>query len=233
MDKKLEKLIEHARHPSISLSKKKIALNQLLFYVQNLPGLLQDSHPDYGLAYNRTLEWFCRNLSKFEERPPSLEQSLVVWINSHLNLQIRSLYVREQGRIIQQESVDAFIGTDGNMTTHLEMIADPTPSLSTLDTYIEALQEVESQYLVQDIKRYIEQDLDGCLADCSPRRSKQCNCQLLAMRLVLKKHPDRIADLAREFGVNNQTLYSHWKQKCIPLLRELAIALQLRYEPFC
>jgi hypothetical protein len=49
------------------------------------------------------------------------------------------------------------------------------------------------------------------------------------MRLLVQDPPQRIADVAREFNVNNQTLYSHWKNNCLPLLQE--IGRHFGYQP--
>ena len=222
VDEQLRTLIEQACHPDTRHVEQQKALNRLLSQIQQLPGILRSTHPDYAIALNQTLEWFCKNLAKFEERPPSLEKSLVVWINGYLKWRIQDLYTKSQADRKRQISLDAPIGEDSpDARTCLEQLGDPTPSLSTLEGYIEALQANRLQRQGQQLQQYIEQDPEGRLVQCHPRSAPHCHCQILALRLLLKEPPDRISTLACEFNVNNQTLYSHWKQKCLPLLREI------------
>ena len=218
----LAELLEQARGSDLSPFERQEALHRLLVRVQRLPGLLRDSHQDYYLALNRTWEWLCRNLSEFEERPPSLEQSLVKWINGYLRFRIRDLYTKDGEQQQRFDSLDAPSGCDSDdARTRQDKLRDPRPSLSDLDEYIEVWQQEKRQRLGQQIRVYIEQDPEGLLRECHLRNNDQCNCQLLSKRLLLKEPPDRHSGLARELGVPYQTLNSHWKYKCLPLLREI------------
>lgn len=221
----LRGLIENARNPEISSLKRRITLNQLLVVVQQLPGILRSSHQDYGIALNQTWEWFCKNLADFEERPPSLERSLVVWINGYLKWRIQDLYGQDYSLQKKQMSLDISASQgDGDERTFLDCLPDLTPSLSTLDSYIEALQTKERQRQGQWIRDYIERDPGGKLASCYLRKTPHCHCQLLIQRLLLKDPPDRLSTLASDLNVNYQTLNSHWKQKCLPLLRDIGLS---------
>ena len=73
------------------------------------------------------------------------------------------------------------------------------------------------------IRIYVEQDPENRLTNCYPRQAPHCHCQCLGVRLLLQEPPDRLSTLAREFNINYQTLSSHWKRKCLPLLREIAL----------
>ncbi|MEB3358265.1 MAG: hypothetical protein VKK04_16185 [Synechococcales bacterium] len=198
------------------------ALNRLLILIPRLPGLAHSPHRDYPVAFNQTLEWVFKNIQSFEERPPSLEKSLVVWINGYLKWRIRDLYEGDQTIRKRQVSLDQpVVNSSGDAIAPLERLADPHPALSTLDGYIAALQADTRQRHGQSVQAHIQQDPDGTLRNCHPRKYPNCHCQHLALRLLVKDPPDRIADIAREFQISNQTLYSHWKQKCLPLLRDI------------
>ncbi|MEO0949592.1 MAG: hypothetical protein AAFY11_15905 [Cyanobacteria bacterium J06641_5] len=227
----LAELLEQARYPDLSPSERRRVLHRLLVCVQQLPGLLRDPHLDYRLALNQTFEWFCRNLSQFEARPPSLEKSLVTWLNGYLRFRIRDLYIRDGEKWQRFESLDAPIGCDrDDIRTLQDKLADSRPSLSDLNEYLEALQQENRQQFGQQIREYIEQDPEGLLAGCHLRNNDQCNCQLLSKRLLLQEPPDRRSNLAREFGVPYPTLDSHWKYKCLPLLRKIIHRLEHEIE---
>ncbi|MGF1516131.1 MAG: hypothetical protein ACFB5Z_20875 [Elainellaceae cyanobacterium] len=220
MDKRLRDLIRQACDADSSDRERKRSLHRLLILVQRLPNLIRSSHPDYAIALNQTLDWFCRNLESFEERPPSLQRSLEVWVNGYLKWRIRDLYIDDQAHQKRQTSLDRPIGDSD--ATRLDRLASPTPSLSNLTTYIEAIQDQQRQQLGRQIQALIEQDPDGVLSRCHPRSAPDCNCQMLTIRLLLREPPERISTLAREFQVKDQTLYSHWKKKCLPCLFDIA-----------
>ena len=224
VDEQLRDLLDRARQPDVPRWEQQKSLNRLLIQVQRLPGILRSTHPEYAIALNQSLEWFCKNLAKFEERPPSLERSLVIWLNGYLKWRIQDLYGRDQTRQKKERSLDTPVNRGGEDSRTLQdLLSDPAPSLSTLEGYIEALQQAKNQHVSRQIQQYIEQDPDGKLVSCHPRNAPHCHCQCLALRILLQEPPARISQLAREFNVNNQTLNSHWKRKCLPLLHEIAL----------
>lgn len=230
VDEQLRDLIDEVcRYKDPSPERQK-ALNRLLMVIQQLPAIYKSSHQDYPQALNLTWEWVSRTIHTFEPRSSSLQQSLVTWINGYLKWRIRDLYAPDNQYSI---SLDQSISNDeGNQTTLLEQLPDrqfTTPSLDLLEIKIVQIQEAERQRLGQQVRQYIQQDKEKKLTGCHPRKHPECNCQLLAMRLLLQKPPQRIADVAREFNVNNQTLYSHWKNNCLPLLQE--IGRHFGYQP--
>ncbi len=230
VDEQLRDLIDEVcRYKDLSLGRQK-ALNRLLVTIQQLPGIYKSSHQDYPEALNQTWEWVSRKIHTFEPRSRSVQQSLVTWINGYLKWRIKDLYAPENQYSI---SLDRPIGDDeGDRTTLLDWLPDPqftTPTLDLLEVKIVQIQEIERQRLGQRVRQYIQQDEEGKLTGCHPRKHPKCNCQLLAMRLLLQEPPQRIADVAREFDVNNQTLYSHWKNNCLPILQD--IGRNFGYQP--
>lgn len=222
VDEQLRNLIDAVcRYPDPSAERQK-ALNRLLALIQQLPGIYRSSHPDYAEALNLTWEWVSRKIGEFNPRNSSVQQSLVTWINGYLKWRIRDLYAKENQYPI---SLDRPISNDeGDQTTPLENLPDPqftSPTLDLLEVKINQIQEAQRQRLGQRVRQYIERDEEGILKGCHPRKHPECNCQMLAMRLLLQEPHQRIADISREFKINNQTLYSHWKNNCLPLLQEI------------
>ncbi|MBW4619456.1 MAG: hypothetical protein KME17_08865 [Cyanosarcina radialis HA8281-LM2] len=216
MDERLRDLISQVCQYEIASLERQQALNRLLRAIAQLPGIYKSSHQDYPEAFNRTLEWVCKNIDRFEVNSPSVQKSFVVWINGYLKWRIRDLYIPDD-RYSFITSNDA----DGAIDL-IESIPDPKFSIGLLDLKIAEMQatKLERQGLL--IKQYIERDPENILSTCHLRKDSQCHCHLLASRLLIAEPPQSIADVSRELNVNNQTIYSHWKQKCLPLLQEIA-----------
>lgn len=215
LELELVKAIAECRQTN--LKKKRMSLNRLLILIQQLPGIYYASHQDYPEAYNRTLMWVCKNIDRFEATTESIEQSLIIWINGYLKWRIRDLYIADNSYDPQRIYPTA--------KDDLDLIAnvpDPQVSLSLLDTQIAQMQAENSKNVGKAIANYIERDLGKNLTSTFIRKHPQCNCHYLALRLLLQQPPQKISQIARELEVNNQTLYSHWKQKCLPLLQEIS-----------
>ena len=229
IDEQLRQLIaEVCKYPPQSLARQK-ALNRLLIQIQSLPGLYKSKHPDYLHALNRSWEWVSKNIQNFKPRPPSIQVSLVRWINGYLYWRIKDLYAPDDK---PSRSFDEPLWDDEDGATYLDRLSESgfcTFSLSGIDAYIEQIQNQETQRIGLELEQYIESDPDGKLKNCHLKTQPECNCMLLIQRLRLKNPPDKLADIAREWNVNYQTLVAHWKRNCLPMLQE--IALNLGYEP--
>jgi hypothetical protein len=195
------------------------ALNRLLILVQQLPNIYRSSHQDYPEAYNRTLEWVCKNIDSFQARSNSVVSSFAIWINGYLKWRVRDLYLSDN--YYDPKRVDLNRGNEEESDL-LENIADPLCSLSLLDREIERLQQENEKRRGETIVNYLREDPERVLQEVYLRKKADCNCHFLTLRLLLNEPNERIADLARELNVSNQTLYSHWKQKCLPLLQNIA-----------
>ncbi len=237
MDEQNERLRQlitaDCEYPDESLEWRK-AMHRLLVELQGLPEFRRYCRPDcseYLLdALNRTWEWLSRNIKNFRPRTSSIREDLVKWINGYLYWRIKDLGSSEPPNHI---SLDTPIGNSEEGTTFLDLQSETgisTPTLSGLDAYIKQIQQEELQRVGLEIESYIEQDPEEKLRKCHPRNRPDCNCQLLSQRLLIasKDRPDRLADIAREFNINHQTLISHWKKKALPLLQ--AIAIELGYQ---
>lgn len=220
-DKKLTVAIAQCRQSTDTTQRQK-CLNRLLILIQQLPGIYTVSHQDYPEAYNRTLEWVCKNIERFEPSTQSITKSMVIWINGYLKWRIRDLYISDNSydpnRVYpsRKENFDLDL---------IETIADPHISLSLLDTQIAKIQAEKKENIGNAIANYIKQDLGNNLTTTHPRKHSQCNCHCLAMRLLFEDPPDKVSEIARDLAVNNQTLYSHWKKKCLPLLQEISTSI--------
>lgn len=246
-EERLRQLIAAAcQHQEGSL-KWRIAMSRLLITVQGLPEFRRYSSPDcpdYLLdALNRTWEWLSRNIKNFNPRTFSIREDLVKWINGYLYWRVRDLASPDPppGKIFHY-SLNAPMEFDDSTekTTLLEQIPEQGKLIGTrsnpcvlsgLEIYIEQLQRQSEQRIVLNLVSYIERDPKRKLRNCYPRQHPECNCQLLSQRLlfIFKNPPDTLAEIAKEFNINYQTLICHWKRKGIPLLQQIAI--ELGYQP--
>ncbi|NEQ38909.1 MAG: hypothetical protein F6K40_22595 [Okeania sp. SIO3I5] len=216
MEEQLRDLITQISESQNPSPERQKALNRLLILIQQLPGLYKSSHQNYPEAFNRTLEWASKNIQNFNPRPPSWEKSFVIWINGYLKWRVRDLYTSENK---YEESIDKPINDDEGQSTTLgeKLAANP---LSLLEIKIAELQEAKRQRQGLAVQEYIQTDPESKLQTSHPRKHPECNCHILAIRLLLEEQ--KISNISREVNISNQTLYSHWKRKCLPLLQEIS-----------
>lgn len=246
-DEKLRQLLATViQHPAGSLRRRR-AVERLLIAVQKFPEFnryLYPSRTSYlSEAWNRTLEWLYQNINNFKPHSSSVREDLVRWINGYLYWRIRDLAKTESfSEGIFHFSLDVPMDFDDSQEqpTYLEQVAEQRQLLGTIskptvlsgiDGYIEQIQRQSEEQLVLKLELYIKQDPKGELRSCYPRYHSECNCQELSQRLlfIFKNPPDRLADIAREFNINDQSLRWHWKQKALPLLQKILI--ELGYQP--
>jgi hypothetical protein len=230
VDGQLQKLIDEVCSYEPGTPERQKALNKLLIIVQQLPGIYKTYHQDYLEALNKTWEWLCRSIDKFQIKPnQSLQKCLVKWINGYLKWRIQDLYTPDSKITII--SLDEPISNDeGSKVTKVDILPDTqfhSITLDLLDLKIAETQKRDRLCWGERIIEFIEQDEKHQLRSCCTRKNAKCHCQLLAKRLLLTNPSHKIADIAREFNVSNQTLYSHWKKKCLPLLKEIGVNLRI------
>ncbi|ERT06977.1 homeo-like domain protein [Lyngbya aestuarii BL J] len=224
MDQQIQDLIEQLQQFEHTSSKGRKALTRLLIIIQGHPDLYRSSHRDYSEALNRTLEWVCKNIQSFEPRPPSIEQSLIRWINGYLKWRVRDLFTTNH-----TPSLDRPISNkEGESTTLMDRLEDPN-AITNLEGWIEQTQKERRLSIGDTVWEYIEKDPENLLKNCYPKKQPECHCQILAIRLLLQQPPHKISEIAREYNISNQTLYSHWKRKCLPLLQTIGDQISKRF----
>ena len=222
-DEKIKKIVAELIQDSSQEEVKSRNLNLLIMEVQKLPGLATSSHPYYLEALNQTWEWLSNNIESFSPSNNSISQSLIKWINGYLYWRIKDLYLRDAKKNLV--SLDAPIGKDTEGKTFLDTISETSlnnVNLSLLDVEIARGQKKIKERIGSQLELCIEKDPKDRLKNSYPRNSSKCNCQLLALRLLIKEPPEKISQIAKELEVKYTTVNSHWKRKCQPLLQEIA-----------
>jgi len=205
------------------------AMSRLLGVVQQLPGIGRVNHQDYLLALNQTWEWMSRNIDEFQASTDSLERDLVKWINGYLYWRIRDIYQSTTAKQ-QPMSLDEEVFDRGE--TYLDLLSEAGAigvNLYTLDAQIAVLQQQADRKIATQIEAWIELDPERQLQNCHPRSRSDCHCQILSYRIAIKDPPDSFTQIATELDIPYQTLVSHWKRSCLPILQ--AQARNFGYEP--
>jgi hypothetical protein len=205
----------------ISLKRSR-AISRLIGELQHLPNLAKSSHQNYSDALSLTWDYVSRNIHLFKQPPFGLEQSLTTWINGYLKWRIKDLYTDDKKYRDKLPLAEAITTERVLIKTKTESGSNTPPNLDGLDDYIRALQGEHKQKLAQSLEDYVKTDPDRKLKSLHPKATPACNCQLLTQRLFFQDPPDRIRNIAKEFSLNEQSLYSHWKKKCLPCLQGLA-----------
>lgn len=229
-EKELRQLIDKiCNHPNSAERRK--AVNQLLIEVQKLPGLYKSSHLYYLETLNDTLQWITKSICKFQQRPHlSFYESLEKWVNGYLYWRIKDLYLNDKRQYSRERSIDVSINpNDSNPSKLVDQISEKgfePPTITELDAYLENLRKEKIEAIWQKFERYIEEDPESLLQDCHLNKFPECNCQILAKKLLLEDPPKTLAQIYREFqnlglDIPDQTIRAHWKNKCLPLLRKV------------
>ncbi len=226
MDERLRQLITAACQKPDGSQQRQKAMQRLLIELQQLPGLLKSSHPDYLEALNQTWEWLSRNICKtFDLHTPSIQESLVKWINGYLRWRISDLLYPRTAKTPKPLSLDQPIGDPEEGTTLLAQLSQTglnTPTLSGLDGYIEQLQRETIQRLGLKLESYIQQDPLGKLRNCYPRTHPNCNCHLLSQKRYLQDPPNTFDEIAQQLNMKSTQVTNHWYSRCKPLLQGIA-----------
>lgn len=235
-DDQLQKVLRYLCNeaPAPRSLEQRRTMTRLLIYIQRSPDLYRSSHPDFSEALNLTLEWVSRNIDQFKPSSGSVTQDLMRWVNGYLKWRIRDLYSPD---LIYYELVrngfapielDKPVGEQGsNCTPVVNLTPDPQGWESVLEQQIETLQKRDQERVGWRITQYIKSDPHGILRDCHPRHHPDCHCQEMVVRLHLQEPCETIRAIANRYSINEQTLYTHWRDKCLPLLHIIA----LRFDP--
>ena len=210
------------------------ALTRLLIYIQRSPLLYRSSHPDFADALNRTLAWVSRSIKQFQPHSGSVTQDLMRWVNGFLKWRIRDLYSPD---LIYYELIRSGFAPveldkpmreqESNFTPVVNLTPDPRGWESLLEQRIETLQQHAQERIGWRITQYLRSDPDNLLRNCHPRNQPGCNCHELVVRLHLNEPRETLRAIANRYSINEQTLHTHWRDKCLPLLQIIA----LRFDP--
>lgn len=229
-DASLCQLIREALHSPQKAETLALAIDQLPEVKRYLG---QGWMPYYDEALPVTERDVKRNINKFPQiyrlnlettdcKNPSeaanVRKCFISWVKMILS---RDCYDVKRGQKNRPKTVSLSetIGADEGLTVG-DTIADDI----TL-TGIKRLLEQEHRSLGRQMKSYIEEDPEMKLRNCHPRNAPNVNCQIVSQKLLLEDPPLNRRQVAKELDVPEQTVYTRWRNYCLPLLRKITIEL--------
>jgi hypothetical protein len=197
----------------------KLAMHELLHQLQ--PLVKRHSHPDYQEALHRTWDWFISRYREFNPCSDAVKQSLVKWVNGYLYWRTRDLRSGQTVSISLDEPIDREAGA-----TRLDRISDTAwqaPTLDGIDQLIAQQQAQATKRVGEQLAQYINEDPTGELKRCHPRKYPACHAQYLAQMRLLEEPALKFEAIAATLNLTKAIVHNHWYDRCLPLLRKIAI----------
>lgn len=152
----------------------------------------------YHNALLKNWEWLRKNLPEYD----SSKGCIFTWFNSFLSYKI----LNEENKRKSGENmiVHSFLDSEsGEWVNPLDLISAPP----------------ETPYLQEEIEQWLEQNRET-LTKCFVRNCPQANCYELFLRRLPFYNFTQWHTLAEELHSHPSTLNRHYKNKCLPLLRD-------------
>ncbi|WP_341734436.1 hypothetical protein [Microcoleus sp. EPA2] len=195
-------------------------VDRLFRQLQLSPKLSKVSHPYYYEAQNKTWLWLNKHLHEFNPQHSPIQASLVTWVNGHLRYRIKDLYTSQNSKYLNTVPLEA-LETSGFYGC-----------LDALNCEIERIEREEKQALARDIANYFKGDPQQELRNCHPRNRPDCNCQIIAQKLLLDESPAKMATIARQLNIKEQTIRSFWRRTGFSKIQKIAVKIAEKYPQF-
>jgi hypothetical protein len=202
LEEQLRQLVSEAcNNPPGSLQRQKI-LTQIIRITNDK--LWKENTPYYQDALQQTWLYFCRHVCGNYDCDRG---TVVTWLNAYLRHRLHDGYLKQQDEQIRKVHVSLY----QSLSSDKNDILDPVNHLAAAPDIPPILNEV---------KDWVEKDLDGDLTATHIQGYPHINCQLL----ILKRLPPETSwkELANEFGLTVSTLSSFYQRQCLPRLRKFA-----------
>lgn len=189
---------------------------------------------DYESAFNESFANFTQNCQIFlnyvispdlgswlinKERQFCLSDNIVRRYIGYFNkILIRNSFkqfnqIQKQTKILNQFSqviVIELIEKSEDGTSKVNDIADPS--------WHNEIENIELRDRIDALKQCLIRDYSKVFQQTSLRERCDCNCQRIALELINSE--GNLSEVAEKLKVNYNTLQSHWKRKCIPLIKQ-------------
>lgn len=232
-DERLYQLIENFCQQGSNKIKRSRAFAFLLAEIKKLPLKKPlEYHPEYEDILQETwLEVYQKICTEFDPQGENLRNSLTLWINEKLRLKYKVIDLFSTGKkqkdtgkpktgkqelneLIRQKPISLDAPASGG-------VDDSKPS--TLEENIAAPDSDPMEQMLQQEEQERQQKLKKAIGElnCPSKKYPQLTCGEIAKRHLLKQPPDTIAQIARDLKIPYQTINSHWKRNCKPLLADI------------
>lgn len=216
-----------------------IAEGLLLKHRKKREFLLSQYDDDMQEIFDSSIKYFIEHIDEFDMAKAkgaqgSIKFGLMHWFEKVCRLEYAVLDYCE-ARSQRPISLDTPVG-EGDITL-LDVLedrsADGIPKLSGLEKFIKDLQAKSDRAVARAIDEilredpFLESNPQQRLSTCHPKKDPASNCQII---FQLQKKYQRLTAVSQELGVNHQTLNSHYRRHCIPLMQAL-VKQRLGYDP--
>jgi hypothetical protein len=204
LEERLRQLVTDAcRHRAGSVERQK-NLTKIIRLITNK--LWRESQPYYQDALQQTWVYFCQNICEGNTGEPynSERGSVITWLNFYLKRRLQDFYIDNQKQQARVVSNKVRIGSgDTNETI------DPIDNL---------VAEPDVPLLLEEVRKWVEADLDGELRRIHITNRPDITCQCLILRRLPPEESWKT--LAEEFNLSISTLSSFYQRQCLPRLRK-------------
>lgn len=166
--------------------------------------LWKENTPYYQDALQQTWLYFCRHICQNYDCDRG---TVVTWLNAYLRHRLQDGYIQQQQEKIRKAHIAFNQSASGNKSDILDPV-DHLPAPADIPP------------ILDEVKTWVEKDVDGDLAGTHIQGHPHINCQTL----ILKRLPPEVSwkELANEFGLTVSTLSSFYQRQCLPRLRKFA-----------
>lgn len=202
LEEQLRQLVSEAcKNPPGSPQRQKL-LTQIIRLTNGK--LWKENTPYYQDALQQTWLYFCRHVC---ENYDCDRGTVVTWLNSYLRHRLQDGYIKQQ----QEQIRKAHGGFHQPLSGDKSDILDPIDHLAS---------PPDIPPILDEVKAWVEKDVDGDLTGTYIQGHPHLNCQTL----ILKRLPPEVSwkELANEFGLTVSTLSSFYQRQCLPRLRKFA-----------
>lgn len=203
---------------SLDIPQRRKLVDRLFRKLQLSPKLSKVSHPYYYEAQNKTWLWLNKHLHEFNPQCSPIQASLVTWVKGNLRYRIQDLYTRKNGK--NQNTLPL---------EDLESSKFYKGCLDGWDAEIERIEREEKQALARAIANYLNGDPEQELRNCHPRNRPDCNCQIIAQKLLLDESPAKMSTIARQLNIKEPTIRSFWRRTGFFKVQEIARKIAEEY----
>lgn len=167
------------------------------------------STPYYQDALQQTWLYFCRNIceSTTGQAYDPAYGNVITWLNAYLKRRLQDFYLNQSRERAITVPIKMYQSGFGESNESL----DPVDNL---------IATPQAPPILETVRAWAQEDLDGELRATHVRGRPDVNCQVL----ILRRLPPEVGwkELAEEFSLQIPTLSSFYQRQCLPRLRRFA-----------
>ncbi len=205
IEERLRQLVTEACMHLPGSSERQKNLTQIVCLTSNK--LWKENTPYFEDALQQTWMYFCRNICERNTGEPYdlTRGSVTTWLNAYLKRRLQDFYIDTQKQQAKTVSGQVRLSSSGEIYRTIDWAET-----------VEAKPDVP--LLIEEVRRWIQTDLNKELCRTHIEGRPDINCQVLLLRRLPPETSWKT--LAVEFGLSISTLSSFYRRQCLPRLRQ-------------